>query len=204
MRAFVGRLPIKQKLVFMIMSTTIPVLVLGSVGYISLDYYKTRDAIQRDLSAQTRLVLDSSTAALQFLDPPTAQEILRTLARNEQVRRACLFDGGGRVFAEYNAAGSAIACPANPGSDGYHFDSDALVVVASLQDEKARRIGSLWVRSDLDALKARLNVQLAIVAIVLVLTTGVALLIASRVHSIVSDPISDLARTATAVSTGGG
>ncbi len=199
MRAFVGRLPIKQKLVFMIMSTAIPVLVLSSVGYISLDYYRTRDTIRRDLAAQTDLILKSSTAALQFLDPATAREILRTLAPNEHIRRACLYDGGGRVFAEYVAL-SAVQCPPLPGEDGYRFSSDTLTMMASLSDDRGRRTGALYVLSDLDVLKARLNAQLAIVAIVLVLTTIVALLIASRVHSIVSDPVTDLARTATDVS----
>jgi signal transduction histidine kinase/ActR/RegA family two-component response regulator len=187
----------------MIMSTTIPVLVLGSVGYISLDYYKARDALHRELAAQADLILNSSTAALQFLDPRTAQEILRTLAPNEHVRRACLYDSAGRVFAEYIAPRSAIACPIPPGGDGYHFSADDLVIVSSLVDDRGRPLGSLYVLSDLVLLKARLNAQLAIVAIVLVLTTGVALLIASRVHSIVSDPITDLARTATDVSSGG-
>jgi signal transduction histidine kinase len=203
MRAFVRRLPIKQKLVFMIMATTIPVLVLGSVGYIGLDYYTTRGALRRDLTAQADLILKSSTAALQFLDPPTAQEILRTFAPNEHVRRACLYDAVGRVFAEYIALRPSVACPASPGEAGDYFSSDALVIVATLVDQRGRRTGSLYVLSDLDALKTRLNAQLAIVAIVLVLTTAVALLIASRVHSIVSCPITDLARTATAVSSGG-
>ena len=203
MKAFVRRLPIKQKLVFMIMSTTIPVLVLGSVGYISLDYFGTRAALRRDLASQADLILKSSTAALQFLDPPTAQEILRTFAPNEHVRRACLYDGAGRIFAEYIAPRTAIECPANPGPDGDRFTSDTLVIVKSLADDRRRPTGSLFVLSDLDVLKTRLNAQLAIVAIVLLLTTGVALLIASRVHSIVSYPITDLARTATAVSSGG-
>jgi len=202
-RAFIKRLPIRQKLLFMIMSTTIPVLVLGSVGYISLDYYRSRDALHRELSAQAQLILNSSTAALQFLDPRTAQEILRTLAPNEHVRRACLYDGAGRVFAEYIAPRSDVACPTPPGDDGYRFSADDLVIVLSLLDDRGRRLGSLYVLSDLVLLKERLNAQLAIVAIVLVLTTGVALLIASRVHSIVSDPITDLARTATDVSSGG-
>jgi signal transduction histidine kinase/ActR/RegA family two-component response regulator len=203
MRAFVRRLPIRQKLVFMIMSTTIPVLVLGSVGYISLDYYTARGAVRRDLTAQADLILKSSAAALQFLDPPTAQEILRTFAPNEHVRRACLYDEIGRIFAEHVAPRPSAACPANPGDAGYQFSSDSLVIVASLVDQRGRRTGSLYVLSDLDALKTRLNAQLAIVAIVLVLTTAVALLIASRVHSIVSYPITDLADTATAVSAGG-
>jgi signal transduction histidine kinase/ActR/RegA family two-component response regulator len=203
MKGFVRRLPIKQKLVFMIMSTTIPVLVLGSVGYISLDYFSTRQAIRRDLTAQADLILKSSTAALQFLDPPTAQEILRTFAPNEHVRRACLYDAAGRVFAEYIAPRTAIECPASPGPDGEQFSSDTLVIVKSLADDRRRRTGSLFVLSDLDVLKTRLNAQLAIVAVVLLLTTAVALLIASRVHSIVSYPITDLAGTATAVSSGG-
>jgi signal transduction histidine kinase/ActR/RegA family two-component response regulator len=203
MKGFVRRLPIKQKLVFMIMSTTIPVLVLGSVGYISLDYFSTRQAIRRDLTAQADLILKSSTAALQFLDPPTAQEILRTFAPNEHVRRACLYDAAGRVFADYIAPRTAIECPASPGPDGEQFSSDTLVIVKSLADDRRRRTGSLFVLSDLDVLKTRLNAQLAIVAVVLLLTTAVALLIASRVHSIVSYPITDLAGTATAVSSGG-
>jgi signal transduction histidine kinase/ActR/RegA family two-component response regulator len=203
MRAFVRRLPIKQKLVFMIMSTTIPVLVLGSVGYISLDYYRTRDAVHRDLAAQAELVLKSSTAALQFLDPATAREILHTFASNEHVRTACLYDASEHIFAEYLPARIGTECPTRPTGDGYQFSADALVIITSLVDEKGRRTGSLYVLSDLDVLKTRLNAQLAIVAIVLVLTTAVALLIASRVHSIVSDPITDLARTATAVSSGG-
>jgi signal transduction histidine kinase len=203
MKAFVRRLPIKQKLVFMIMTTTVSVLVMGSVGYISLDYYNNRGALHRDLSAQADLILKSSTAALQFLDPPTAQEILRTLAANEHIRRACLYDAAGRMFAEYGATGRVSECPPEPGDDRSQFSSDALVLVSSLRDSRDRRTGSLYVLSDLEVLTARLNVQLAIVGIVLLLTTAVALLIASRVHSIVSDPITDLARTATAVSSGG-
>ena len=135
MKGFVRRLPIKQKLVFMIMSTTIPVLVLGSVGYISLDYFSTRQAIRRDLTAQADLILKSSTAALQFLDPPTAQEILRTFAPNEHVRRACLYDAAGRVFADYIAPRTAIECPASPGPDGEQFSSDTLVIVKSLAEQ---------------------------------------------------------------------
>lgn len=203
MRAFIRRLPIRQKLVFMIMSTTIPVLVLGSVGYITLDYYNSRSVLLRDLSAQSDLILKSSTAALQFLDPPTAQEILRTLAPNEHIRRACLYDAAGRKFADYAAAVSGQACPTMPGEDRSEFSSDALILVSSLLDSRERRAGSLYVLSDLEVLTARLNVQLAIVGIVLLLTTAIALLIASRVHSIVSDPITDLARTATAVSSAG-
>lgn len=187
----------------MTMATTVPVLVLASVAYISFDYYRSRDSLRRDLTTQAELILKSSTAALSFIDPRTAQDNLHTLSSNEHVGRACLYDAAGRVFAEYAVAQSAMACPTRADVQGYRFSADTLELIQLLSDDRQRRVGSLFVVSDLEVLKARLNAQLVIVAIVLVMTTGVALLIASRVHSIVSDPITDLARTATAVSSGG-
>ncbi len=199
----IRELPIRQKLVLMMMVTTVSVLLLASIGYIALDYFRTRQLLQRDLAAQADLILKSSTAALQFLDPPTAQEVLRTLAPNEHIRRACLYDGGGRLFAEFTPAQAPIPCPASPGATGSLFEADRLTIVSSLTDDKGRRIGTLDVLSDLDVLQARLNAQLTIIVLVLVLTSAIGFLIASRVHRIVSVPITALAEKATEVSARG-
>ena len=199
----VRELPIRQKLVVMMMVTSVSVLLLASVGYIAIDYFRTRELLRRDLAAQADLILKSSTAALQFLDPATAQEVLRTVAPNDHIRRACLYNAGGRLFAEYVPAAAPIPCPASPGEDGSRFQPDRLTIVASMIDEKGRRTGTVDVLSDLDVLQTRLNAQLTIIVLVLILTSAIALLIASRVHQIVSVPIADLAETATAVSTRG-
>jgi signal transduction histidine kinase/ActR/RegA family two-component response regulator len=196
-------LPIKQKLVLMMMATSIAVLLLASVGYIATDYYKAREDLRRELTTQADLILKNSTAALEFLDPVTAQETLSTIAPNRHIRTACLYDGMDRLFSQYVGPLASIPCPTAPGPDGYHFVADGLVVVSSIALQGRRRTGGLLLRSDLDLLQTRLKAQLLIVAVLLVLTSGVALLMSSRLHSIVSSPITALARTATDVSSRG-
>jgi signal transduction histidine kinase/ActR/RegA family two-component response regulator len=196
------RLSIKGKLVLMIMATSVAVLLLASIGYIAADYYQTRGDLERQLSAQADVILKNSTAALEFFDREAAQETLRTLAANEHIRGACLYNAAGRLFSEYASPNGSMPCPAEPGPDGAQFGSDRLSIVSSI-DLQGRRTGALLLRSDLDLLRDRLQMQLLTVGFLLVLTSGVAWLMSSRLHSLVSAPLAALAGTATAVSTRG-
>ena len=202
MRGFFRRLPIKQKLVLMIMATSIAVLVLASIGYIVTDYYRAREDMRRQLITQADVLLKNSTAALQFLDYDAAQETLRTVAANEHIRSACLYDGTGKLFSEYISSLASVPCPTSPGPDGYRYLPDRLLVVSSIE-LKGSRVGSLLLRSDLDLVQERLSAQLLIVGILLVVTSGVALLLSSQLHSIVSAPLAALSRTVRQVSSRG-
>ena len=201
MSGFVRRLPIRHKLVLMIMATSIVVLLLASGGYIVTDYYESRDDLRRELTAQAEIIVQNSTAALQFLDPAAADETLQTLAQNRHIRSACLYDARGALFAQFSSA-TSIPCATAPGPDGYQFSSDGLLLVASAT-VKDKRAGTLFLRSDLKVLQDRLRVQFMIVALLLILTTGVALFMSSRLQSLVSEPVTALARTASEVSARG-
>jgi signal transduction histidine kinase/ActR/RegA family two-component response regulator len=201
MSGIIRRLPIRQKLVLMIMATSIVVLILASAGYIVTDYYESRDDLRRELTALSEIIVQNSTAALQFLDPVAADETLQTLAQNRHIRSACLYDARGALFARYSSATSR-PCAAAPGPDGYQFSSDGLSLVTSVA-VKGARAGTLFLRSDLEVLRDRLRVQFMIVALLLVLTTGVALAMSSRLQSLVSEPVTALARTASDVSARG-
>ena len=202
MKGFFRRLPIKQKLVLMIMATSMAVLLLASVGYIVTDYYRAREDLRRQVMTQADVLRKNSTAALEFLDPDAALETLRTVAPNEHIRTACLYDGTGKLFAEFTSPLAAVTCPTAPGPDGSRFIPDRLLVVSAIE-LKGRRIGSLLLRSDLGLLQDRLNAQLLIVGVLLVITSGVAWLMSLRLHSIVSAPLAALSRTARQVSSRG-
>jgi signal transduction histidine kinase/CheY-like chemotaxis protein len=62
--------------------------------------------------------------------------------------------------------------------------------------EDGKRFGSVLLRSDLAALARRGRAQLLIVGVLLVLALGVAVLLSSRLQSIVSDPLISLSSTA--------
>jgi signal transduction histidine kinase/ActR/RegA family two-component response regulator len=199
MRGLFPGLRIKQKLVLMIMATSVAVLLLASVGYILTDYYKARDELQEQLAAQAEVILKNSTAALEFLDRETATETLRTAAANEHIRAACLYDGAGRLFVQYHSSTARLGCPAAPGPARSDFEGDRLTLVSTV-DLQRRRTGALLLRSDLDILRPRVRRQLVTSGFMLILTSAVALLISWRLHSIVSAPLAALASTATAVS----
>jgi signal transduction histidine kinase/CheY-like chemotaxis protein len=202
MRGFFRRLPIKQKLMLMIMATSIAVLLLASIGYIVADYYNSRDDLRRQLTAQADVIRRNSIAALEFLDQDAAQETLRTLTPNEHIRSACLYDAARKLFSGYVSSAASMPCPPDPGPDGHRFLSERLLIVSPI-DLHGQRRGTLLLRSDLELLQARMRGQLLIVGILLLVTSGVALLMSLRLHSIVSAPLNALARVATAVSSHG-
>ncbi|MCA1559844.1 MAG: response regulator [Acidobacteria bacterium] len=201
-RTLFSRLRIRHKLVAMIMLTTSVVMVLASAGYLAFDYYGTREDLREDLTSQAGMLLENSQAAIQFLDPGAATLTLNTLRANTHIRAACLYDATGKLFSEFLPFADAPSCPAAPPPDGHHFTANRLELTSSgiLQGDK---VGSLLLRSDLDVLTSRLRAQGIIVAVLLVVALGVALLMSARLQSIVSEPVLTLANTAAAVSARG-
>jgi signal transduction histidine kinase/ActR/RegA family two-component response regulator len=201
MRPFLARLPIRAKLVAMIMLTSGTVLVLAGAGYLAWDYYRLRADLAADLQAQAQLVLENSEAALNFQDPRTAAEILATLAGVPRLSEACLYDKNGAVFATWRRSGR-LACAARPSDDRAIFKADTLELVTSgVRDGK--KFGTISLQSDTGVLTSRLRAQAAVTAALLMVTMAVALVLSSQLQDLVSGPILQLAQTAADVSARG-
>jgi signal transduction histidine kinase/ActR/RegA family two-component response regulator len=190
-----SRLPIRLKLIAMILTTCAAAIVLASLGYLVVDYYQTRDELESDLRAQADLILQNSLAALEFDDTEAARETLNTLASKAHIRVACLYQRDAHLFAGYRHLGEAVDCPPGALPEGTQFGSESVqLALDGVQDGK--RFGSVMLRSDLTVLARRGRAQLIVVGALLVMALGVALLLSSRLQSIVSDPVIALARTA--------
>jgi signal transduction histidine kinase/ActR/RegA family two-component response regulator len=190
-----SHLPIRLKLIAMILTACAAAVVLASLGYLVVDYYQTRDELERDLRAQADLILQNSLAALQFDDAKTAGETLNTLASKENIRVACLYQREGHLFAGFRQQGEAGSCPPGALPEGTRFGSES-VQLARDGIDGGKRFGSLVLRSDLAVLARRGRAQLVIVGVLLVIALGVAVLLSSRLQAIVSDPVIALASTA--------
>jgi signal transduction histidine kinase/ActR/RegA family two-component response regulator len=197
-RAF-GNLPIRLKLIAMIMTTCTAVLVLASLGYLVVDYYQTRGQLEEDLRAQSDLILQNSLAALEFNDDRIARETLDTLASKPSIQLACLYDRSDNLLAGYRYRQDSGQCPPSPPPRGFRFGSEH-VQLTSLAERDARKIGTLLLFSDLAALARRGRIQLGVVSLLLVLALVVAVLLSSRLQRIVSAPLTALANTAGEVS----
>lgn len=194
-------LPIRRKLMTMILGTSGVVLFLTCAAFLAYEVYSFRRSSVQQLSTLGRIVADNSTAALAFDNPDDATEILAALKAERHIAAAALYDAEGRLFARYPADAPDARFPAAPRTDGYRMLQGHLIGFAPVtQVQGATRLGTLYLDSDLEAIYERLRLYGVIAAIVVVATSLVAYVLSRKLQRQVSGPILALAETAKAVS----
>jgi PAS domain S-box-containing protein len=198
MRSF-RDIPIKRKLVIVIMLTTAAALLLTGIGIVASDAILFRQYLQRDLLALSHILADNSTAALAFNDPRTAAETLAALRARPHLVTACIYRPDGTTLARYARQNATSACPPGRAQDELHFGGGELTVSRAIM-LSGRRIGTLVMAYDLDEISARIQLYGATVLALLLLSSLVAFLISARLGSVIAKPISQLVRATTSVS----
>ncbi len=173
-------------------------LFVASAAFTLYDRTTFLHAKTEDLFASAKMIGSNSTAALAFDDPGSAREVLSALQAKEHVIGACIYDTGGNVFAKYSRGATDFgSCPP--------VQSSGTTVVARnmalFQNIILNRdsIGTIYLQADLRDLNARLLRFVLIDLIVLLGSLAVALVLSYRLQRVISEPIRDLAETASSV-----
>lgn len=191
------RAPIRQKLMLIAMLTTGGALLLAGIALIYFNVSRFREEMKRDLSSLAEIVAQNSTAALSFKDPAAEKETLSALKARPSIVGAAVYDKDGHLFA-FTGPGGALY-PLRPGPDTTKFEDGALTVFHPIE-LKGERIGTVYLRSNLDELTARVWAQGITVLAVFLASGIVALMLSSGLQRLISRPILDLKGTARAVS----
>jgi PAS domain S-box-containing protein len=192
-------MPIKQKLMVIIMSVTTAALLLSGLGIVAADSVLFRGALQRDISALAQIVADNSTAALAFEDPQTARQTLASLKARPHLLAACIYRPGGALFADYLRADRATGCPAGQAPDELRFTAAGLTIRRPIA-LNGRRIGTLVLLYDLGEISEHIRLYGQAVLVILLLCIFIAFLLSSRLRAIIAGPISQLANATRLVS----
>ncbi len=196
---FHQRFSLRGKLTLVNMLTSVAALLLASVAFLVFDVYSFRARMVGDLETLAQVVGENCEAPLVFDDPAAAGNVLAALAAKPAVESAILYRPSGQLFAEYvSRQGKPAARPQHPERDGHRFDAGHLVLGRTVLVD-GEPIGRLVVVSDLLELRVRLIRYGLIVALVLLLTCGVAFLLSNAIQPLVSLPILRLARVAKSV-----
>jgi signal transduction histidine kinase len=192
---------LKRKLLAILMVTCTVALVMACVGFVWHERSASRSALKRDLEVTADTVGSLSTAVLKFGDQKVGAEILSNLAHRRQIVAACLYSRTGKVFVKYQRADiqSEFVPPplyVEPASSEEFMETFRPIV------EDDRILGTIYLKSDLVELNARLRQYLNIVLVVLLVSLGVAWLVSFRLQHLVSRPILELAGATRAVSAG--
>ena len=188
--------PIRRKLSVALMSTSAVVLMLAATTFIGYEYLDFRADLVRNLSTQADITAESSTALLTFGDEQTAKDTLAVLKSDSHILAAALYQSDGRLFADYRRNDRPpVQLPSSPPREGYLFTPDYLELSRSILVGN-RSVGTVYLRSDLELMQARLIRYLTITTAVFMAALLVALWLSSHFQQIITQPILDLAAAA--------
>jgi PAS domain S-box-containing protein len=194
-------IPIQRKLMTIILLVSGAVLLLTCSAFFVYELLTFRQTTVRQLSTLAEVIATNSTAALAFENQNDAQEILAAVKAERHIIAASLYDNEGKLFAKYPPELPVDAFPAAPESDGYRFGRSYLAGFQPVVQDRERRLGTLYLKSDLGAMYERLRLYGLIVVAVIMLSFILACMLSKMLQQQISEPILALAETAKAIST---
>jgi PAS domain S-box-containing protein len=191
--------PIKQKLLAIMMVTTIAALLLAGAGIVIADSIFFRGYMRRDLATLAQIVGDNTTASLAFDEAKSARETLAALKARPHLIAACIYRVDGSLLARYLRLGAHSACPMPEASEQVHFAAGNVLLSHPILLD-GRRLGTLVVLYDLNEAFERIELYGTTVLGVLLVSSLVVFVLSARLRAIIVTPVSQLADVAASVS----
>ncbi|MCE5324529.1 response regulator [bacterium] len=184
------------------MLTSSIALILAIGSFLAYEPITFKKAMVNNLSSLARIVGDNSKAALIFSDKTAAQETLSALRVEASIVEACIYTPEGQMFAHYTRPNASRTFPPPQARklNTWSFNNGYLTLYRRITLD-GKMIGIVYLRSDMEEMHSRLKRYSGIAAIVLLMSSFVALLLSAKMQRLIAKPILDLADTAKLVTT---
>jgi len=173
---------IKYKLVGIIMLTSVLALLMTGLAFVGYEQITFRGRMTRDFSILAAVIGENVSPGLAFNDATAMEKTLQSLAAQQRVLAAAVFDKAGQRVATFERSkrpgGFNWPEKQPPGS---YFEADRLGTFQAIV-LVGETIGTLYIASDLTELAERRTSYALIFAQVLLASSLVAYLVASRLQ----------------------
>src|SRR6266850_2016608 len=106
-RRLLAPFSVRQKLLAVVLLTTLTALLVAIAVMVGFDLRNYRQSLISDMTTQADLLGRTTAPALTFDDPRVAQENLELLHYRPQIRAAAIYNARGKIFARYSNKGEA-------------------------------------------------------------------------------------------------
>jgi signal transduction histidine kinase len=192
-------LPIRKKLIRVILLISSAVLLLTCSIYFIYDFITYRQLMVRQMSILGGIISSNSTAALAFEDAGEAKEILSAVRADPHIVSAILLDKDGKLFCRYPDTDADTLVPVTAQSRSYYFKESHLEGFEPVMQGK-RLLGTLYLKSDMGAMYDRFVVYSVLVIFMIGLALLLAYFLSKYLQQQITTPILRLAEVAKAVS----
>ena len=193
------RTSIRRKLVASMLLASGIALFVTTGFFMFYDILALRNGLRQNVATLGKVIAANSTAALVFQDRKDAQQILSGLRAEPEVNRAALYNADGQLMAWYPEQAAPAEFPRYPQEPDYRFEKGFLIGFEPVV-ESSGPVGTLYLRSDLNMLNARIRLYLIVAGAVLLGSLLLSFVLATRLQRRVSAPILALMDTARSVS----
>jgi len=184
----------------MVLVVSVVVLLL-CIAFMVNDARVFRASLVEHHSTLADVLGANSTAALNFLEPATAADVLSSLRLEHTVVFACTYDAYGGVFATYAALGNEREPPPLPEVIGPPFFADGHLHVFKEIIQEGDSIGTIYLCGSMQELNRRLRRDALILSALLIVSPVLVYFVASRLQRVISGPILKLAEATQTIST---
>lgn len=189
-------LGVRRKLMLVIQLTSSVGVTVACVVFLLYVWVNVREVLARDLIVLADVIANNSTAALTFSDAAAGRETLQALRARPHILRADLYDKDGQLFASFLGEEGTPLIPAPPpGPDSERFENERLMVTRPVVLNN-KRVGTIYIESDLDPLYERVRVYSLAAVFVLLVAIAVSYVLSAVLQRAISEPVLALARTA--------
>jgi PAS domain S-box-containing protein len=193
--------PIRRKLTLLIGVGVVVALLLACTAFVLHDVRMIRESKVKEITALAHIVGFNATAALEFNDPVTAQEVLASLRLQPSLEAAVLFDARGQQLAAYPP--TELPMESCPNSTKAVFTEDGHLDIVEQVFRDGDLVGTVYLRSNLHEIGERFAGVAWIAVVVMAISLAVAMLITHRLQRVFTSPIHELADVMAKISEGG-
>ena len=193
-------LSIKTKITSIILMISGLCIFLVLSIFIYINHQDEQESMVDDISVLAQLIGNRSNAALTFNDKQLARDNLASLQTHPSIILACLYKDSGELFAEHLVTAKATeSCQArllkSINVTNNKIDGNRLVVIDPIfMDDEYR--GSMYILASLQVVQDNLTRYLLIALIIGLAVGAIALMVASRLQNIISQPLISLTKVA--------
>ncbi len=184
---------IRIKLIVFAVAISAFTLLLTSASYLSLELYFGRVDLTKKLSVMGQVIAERSTAALIFKDTTSLANNLAALEADSSIEKACIYDDDQILISGLSMTEDKPSCPQMMATLVTNESNYIEQYFPIKLDNKV--IGTVYIACHNKGIIHRF-LQLSIYSsIILILSIGLALLLATRLQKVVTQPLRLLATT---------
>jgi PAS domain S-box-containing protein len=179
-------LPIRIKLIIIIVLTCMTSLLLAGTSMVVYDYYDYKSQLETSLSTQAEILSSGVVASLEFEDAAAAQEYLKPLAASQTITAGAVYKANGKLFVSYTRPGSEPP-PAFAIVQGQREIKDTLIISSPVMQGE-RMVGSVYLRTYIEPLLTRMARYVGLFLLAMLVSLLFTLPIALRLHYLIANP----------------